>query len=163
MFVCGQLVMYGSHGVCKIVDIESRIVDRKKAEYLVLEPGDHPGARYLVPMHSPVAMAKLQRLLTKEELLQLLRSNETTANCWINEENQRKHRYRELINSGDRVAIIAMVRTLRKHKVEQIAAGRKFHLCDENFLKDALRLLSSEFTIVLEISASEVESYLDIT
>lgn len=153
--------MYGIHGVCTITDTEIRTVDRKKVEYFVLEPNEQPGARFFVPTHNQVALSKLRPLLTAEELETLLSSEDTHKDCWITDENQRKQKYRELINSGDRASLISMIRSLHKHKETQLAAGRKFHLCDENFLRDAQKLLSSEFSLVLGIPQTEVGAYIE--
>lgn len=53
-----------------------------------------------------------------------------------------------------------MVGCLYKHKEEQAALGRKFHLCDENFLRDARKLLDSEFAQILGIEPAQVAVYL---
>lgn len=161
MLQVGTQVVYGIHGVCCIIDVEVRRVDRKKVEYFVLEPRDQPGARFFVPMHNEVAISKLRPLLTKDELENLILSDITHQDCWVSDENQRKQRYRELINGGDRAALISMIRALHQHKEGQLAAGRKFHLCDENFLRDAEKLLSSEFSMVLGIARSEVGTYIE--
>lgn len=160
MFQVGDQVVYGIHGVCRIIEVEERTVDRKKIKYLALEPLDQPGARYFVPCENPAALAKLRHLISREDLEQLLSSDEIRENCWIVDENQRKQRYRELITSSDRVALLQMINSLHQHKKEQAAAGRKFHLCDENFLRDAERLLNAEFSLVLNIQPSQVESYI---
>ena len=48
-----------------------------------------------------------------------------------------------------------------KFKMEaQAAAGRKFHLCDENFLRDAEKLLSSEFALILGVAPNQVQDYI---
>lgn len=156
----GMQVVYGIHGVCSIIDVETRNVDRKKVEYFVLEPKEQPGARFYVPTHNQVAVSKMRPLLTPAELDALLTSEDTHKDCWVVDENQRKQKYRELINSGDRAALISMIRSLLKHKEDQLAAGRKFHLCDENFLRDAQKLLSSEFSMILGIPQTEVASYI---
>ncbi len=80
-------------------------------------------------------------------------------NAWIADESRRKLRYRELLNGSDRGAMISMVRTLHNHRTEQLAAGRKFHQCDENFLRDAEKLLNAEISIVLDIPQSDVGEY----
>jgi len=49
---------------------------------------------------------------------------------------------------------------LLEHKRQQIEAGRKFHQCDENFLRDAQKLLSDEFALVLGISKESVADYI---
>lgn len=161
MLQLGDRIVYGIHGVCCVVDIEQRIIDRKKADYYVLEPVDQPGAKFYVPTHNQIAVSKLRPLLTLQELEDLLQSPETYADIWIADENRRKQRYRELINSGDRASLICMIRSLHKHKEAQLAAGRKFHLCDENFLKDAQKLLTSEFSVVLNIPPSDVRAYIE--
>lgn len=160
MLQCGDRVVYGIHGVCNILDVEVRTVDRKKVEYFVLSPIDQPEARFYVPTQNPAALAKLRPLLSRKELEELLHSDVVDENTWISDENQRKQRYRELITSSDRNALINMVRALHNHKAQQLAQGRKFHLCDENFLRDAEKLLTSEFSLVLEIPQNEVGKYI---
>ena len=160
MLAEGQLVIYGIHGVCRITGVETRTVDRKRADYYVLSPLDQAGACFYIPTHNQIAVSKLRPLLTRQELETLIRSPEANQNTWIADENQRKMRYRELIGSGDRAALMCMVRTLLKHKDDQLAAGRKFHLCDENFLRDAQKLLSAEFSLVLQIPVDQVGAYL---
>ena len=160
MFQLQDQVVYGIHGVCSIVDKELRTVDRKKVEYYVLEPREQPGARFYIPTQNQAAVSKLRRLLSREELEALLQSDEVHCDCWIADENHRKQRYRELINSGDRAGILAMICTLHKHKDVQLASGRKFHLCDENFLRAAEKLLSSEFPVVLGMERADTISYI---
>ncbi len=160
MFQIGDRVVYGIHGICRILDQEERQVERKRIKYFALEPLDQPGTRYYVPAENPVALAKLRHIISREELEALLSSAEIRKYCWITDENQRKQRYRELIIGGDRSALLAMIHTLHQHKKEQVAAGRKFHLCDENFLRDAQKLLEAEFSLVLEIQPSEVGAYI---
>ena len=160
MLQVGSQIVYGIHGVCSIIDVEERKVDRKKVEYFVLEPREQPGARFYVPVHNTAALSKLRPLLTPEELEALLASEDAHRDYWIADENQRKQQYRELINGGDRAMLISMIRSLNQHKENQLAAGRKFHLCDENFLRDAQKLLRSEFSLVLGIPQAEVSDYI---
>lgn len=156
MYNVGQLVVYGGHGVCRVDGVVERTVDRKQVTYYVLKPLDHGQTEFYVPVHNPVALAKLRCLLTKQELVSLLRSEKSLENCWIPEENRRKQRYKELINSSDFASLVQMVNTLLIHRQQQLEAGKKFHLCDENFLRDAKRILDSEICVVLEIPAGEV-------
>ena len=160
VFRCGDLVLYGIHGVCRILDLEERRIDRKKIEYFVLEPLEQPGSRFYVPTQNEAAVSKLRPMLTKQQLEQLLHAERAVCDGWVADENQRKQLYRELINSGDRAALVRMVRALHLHKRQQIEAGKKVHLCDENFLRDAERLLASEFSLVLDIEQNAVAAYI---
>ena len=160
MYQIGDKVVYGVHGVCVVADLEQRVIDRKKRTYLALEPIGQDGSRYLVPTHNETAMAKLRPMLSAQELETLLRSDEVRKDGWIRDEAQRKNTYRELIGSGDRIRLMQMVHTLYRHRAEQSAAGKKVHLCDENFLRDAEKLLAGEFSIVLQMEQDQAKNYL---
>lgn len=160
MFRVGDLVVYGIHGVCRIADEEKRVVDRKRVSYLVLEPLGQQGSRYLVPTHNEAAMAKLKAMLSRQELEELLRSDHIRRDVWIADEGQRKQHYRELVSSGDREQLMEMLYTLYQHRSRQQAAGKKIHMCDDNFLRDAEKLLSSEVSIVMELTTEEARRYI---
>ncbi len=160
MFQLGDKVVYGIHGVCSVTATEEKVIDRKKLTYLVLEPEERDGSRYLVPTHNASAMAKLRPMLTPETLEELLRSEAVQSCQWIMDENQRKQTYRELIASGNREKLMGMVCALYRHRQSQTAAGRKCHLCDENFLRDAEKLLASETAVVLGLDAMQAKQYI---
>ena len=159
-FQRGDRVVYGVQGVCRIVDVECRKVDHKMVEYFVLAPCGQGDARYYVPMHNQIAVSKMRRLLTAGELEALLTSEEVKRDCWIPEEHQRRDRYRTLIAQGTCGELLGMIRCLHRQRQLQLEAGRKFHLCDENFLKDARRVVSNEVAQILEVSTAEAEEYL---
>ena len=102
MYEIGELVLYGIHGICTVTGIERMRFGKEKADYYVLEPSGQPGAKFYVPVANEAAVAKLRSLLSREELLELLHSEQVRNYPWIAEEGQRKLRFRELINSGDR-------------------------------------------------------------
>lgn len=160
MFQLGQQVVYGIHGICLLLDVEVKSIGRQKVEYFVLEPVNQPGTRYYIPMNNPAAMAKLSPLLSKPELDQLFEHLQSYDEVWISDENQRKQMYRSLINSTDRAKLISMVRALHIHKQMQADSGKKFHQCDDNFLRDAEKLLNAEVSAVLQVSPKEATEYI---
>ena len=160
MYQVGDRVVYGIHGVCRIVEEEVRVVDRKPVTYLALEPVGQRGSKYLVPTDNAAAMAKVRSMLSADALNSLLCSEVVRADSWIHDENQRKQTYRELIGSGDRVRLMQMVHTLYLHKDAQAAAGKKMHLCDDNFLRDAEKQLISEVSVVLDMEPDQAKQYL---
>ena len=160
MYQIGEQVVYGVHGVCRVVDQEERVIDRKRVVYLALEPVGQDGSRYLVPTHNAAAMGKVKAMLSQEEFSKLMDSEEVRADGWIRDENLRKQTYRELISSGDRVRLMQMVRTLYRHKAAQSAAGRKVHLCDDNFLRDAEKLLTGEVSVVMGMDPEQARQYI---
>ena len=160
MFEVGQWVMYGIHGVCRVAGTEKQLVNRKRSEFLVLEPLSKAESKFYLPLGNPTALAKLKPVLSEEELRALLNSPEIREERWIDEESRRKMYYKELITRGDRKEILQTIYALYRYKAAQIEAGKKFHLCDDNFLRDAERLLSSEISLVMNLSADEARDFL---
>lgn len=160
MFQQGQRFVYGVHGVCEIIGTEMQSISRKKVEYYVLKPVGQTEARFYVPMNNETALAKLYPLLTRQELDDILRNTGADAPIWISDENQRKQHYKEIIGSYDRAALICMVRYLYKYKQQQLSQGKKFHMCDENFLREAERMLGSEMSLVFGVPQNEVATYI---
>ena len=53
-----------------------------------------------------------------------------------------------------------LIHSLYRYKEAQFAAGKKFHQCDDNFLRDAEKLIISEISLVFQISKEEARDYL---
>ena len=160
MFAKDDFVIYGMHGVCRVIGTEKQIVNRKATEYLVLEPMAQTESRYFVPVANPVAMGKLNAVLSADALEELLASDLVREDVWIKEENLRKQHYRDLISGGNRVSVMQMVTSLYRYRDIQSASGRKFHQSDENFLRDAEKLLASEIALVMNLPQDEAREYL---
>ena len=145
MLQIGDLVVYGVHGVCKITEIQIQRMNRVTMEYFVLEPVNQGTGRFFVPSQNEVALSKLRPILTKNEICELLKDESLRRDCWIQDENKRKQQYKELIASGDRSALISMLHALNLHRTEQMNMGKKFHISDANFMKDAEKLFFPSF------------------
>jgi len=160
MYQTGDKVLYGMHGVCMIAAQEQRAMDGKQVTYLVLEPVGQSGSRFLVPTHNSAAMAKVRPVLSAESLEALLSSDIVREDAWVRDESQRKQLYRELISSCDRQRLAQMICSLYRFRAALTAAGKKFHMCDENFLRDAEKILAGEIASTLDISSTEALKYL---
>lgn len=160
MYSIGDRVVYSIHGICSVNHIEQRKVDKKMVSYYVLVPLGNDKTQYYVPVHNEAALAKMRPLVTKEYVTELLQQGSVFADCWIPEENLRKLKYKQITGSVDFEATLQMVCTLHRHRLQQLESGRKFHMCDENFLRDAQRLVESELSVVLDIPVTEVFPFL---
>lgn len=158
MYQVGTYVVYGIQGVCRVVGTETQRVNRVRTEFLVLEPLDKHEAKFYLPTGNPSALAKLKSVLTPEEATQLLESAGDDGGCWIPEESRRKQRYRELTSSGDRIALMQMLSALHRYRQVQLDEGRKFHQCDDNFLRDAERILCVEIALVLNMTFEDARA-----
>lgn len=160
MYQVGECVVYGPNGVCRIADTLVQTVNGNKTDFFVLEAVDRSGLRFFVPTNSPAALSKIRPVLKKEELIALLRSEKLHENCWENDEKNRKQLYRQLISGDDREALLQMIFSVYAHKQEVESLGRRLHLCDETFLRDAEKMINTEFSLVLGVSPDEVVEYI---
>ena len=160
MYQSGTYVIYGIQGVCRVIGTELQRVNRNEVEYLVLEPLEKAESRFLLPTGNPAAMAKLQKVLTRQEMTEILTSECIHEGIWIPDDGQRKQRYRELVAAGDRISLLQMLACIYRHKEEQLANGRKIHQCDDNFMRDSEKLLAMEVALVMEMSNEEARAYL---
>lgn len=161
MFVIGDIVVYGIHGVCTVIAEEMRTIDKKQVCYLVLEPVCSATSKFYIPTHNEKALSKLQKVLGKEQLLALLHSPQIRQDHWIEDENQRKQYYRELVNAPQREKLLQMVYSIQLSRKRMTQAGKRLHICDENFLKEAQKALSTEFSVVLGMPISQVLEFLE--
>lgn len=156
MYQIRQRVVYGACGVCRMAEQK----EEKGKQYLVLEPEGQDNSRYFVLLTNPAAMNKLRPMLTREEMENLLSFARKSGAAWISEENQRKQLYRELISGGDRQRLMGTVCSLYRYKASRAAEGKKCHICDDLFLKDAEKLLAGEISAVLGIEMEQAKQYL---
>lgn len=160
MFNVGDRVLYGIHGVCTIIGLESMRFGKSRGKYFCLQPLEQPDSRYYVPAENETAVAKLSPLMTKESIIELLHSENVRENNWIPDENQRKLRYRELLSGLDRAGLLNMIYCLHQYKEAQLQAGKKLHQCDDSFLRDAKKLMNSELCLVLDLEPAQVSAFI---
>lgn len=152
MFQVKDVIVYGSQGVCQITGTEEKRINGSKKLYYVLKPVEDKSATIFVPTDNELARKKMRRLLTKEEIHSLIAAMETEDALWIDNENARKERYREILAGADHRELIRMIKAVYAHKKEREAQGKRLHISDERFFKDAENILYSEFQYVLHIT-----------
>lgn len=156
MYNVGTTVIYKNEGVCKITEITERRFRDKNIEYYVLKPVHKDDSEIYVPKNNKELLGKMRKILSKEEILELIKTMPDEGNIWIADENERKEYYREILIRGDRTELVRLIKTLYLHKQNQKKTGKKLHIADEKFLKDAEHLLYDEFAFVLNISKDDV-------
>ncbi len=160
MFKVNDVVVYGSQGVCEIIGIDERKIDGVSRTYFVLKPKDDRGATCYIPTWNEKALAKMRKVMTKQEVDALIDSMPSKSPNWIANEKDRKESYKNILASRDQSAIISMVQALFSHKKEREAEGKRMHMSDELFLKDAEQLLYNEWQYILNVDKAGLMSYI---
>lgn len=161
MFKQGDIVSYGTTGVCKIDgEMENKVKGEIK-KYLVLKPVYQENSKVFVPMDNEELKDRMKPLLTAEEINELIENMQDDDTQWILNDNERAGIFKDAIKGGDREKLVKMVRVLYLHRKTQLEKGRKLHASDEHYLKDAEKLLFDEFALVLGIDPDEVVGFID--
>lgn len=160
MFEIHDVVVYGTQGVCQIVGIDKQKVDKTVKEFFVLKPKADKAATFYVPTWNEKALAKMRKVLSPEEVIALIDSMPGKTPTWIVNENERKETYKKILASGDHAAIVSMIQALYFHKKDREAEGKRLHMSDERFMKDAEQLLFNEWQYVLDMDKTELTTYI---
>lgn len=154
MFNINDTIMYGSQGVCRILDIREESFGGEPKLYYVLEPVYEGNSTIYCPVDSD--KISLRKLLTLPEIHELIQLMPDTEANWIENDQERKEKFNNIVKQGDHRELICLIKTLYFHRQAKIEAGRKPHAIDERLMKEAEHILYSEFAHVLQIQPDEV-------
>lgn len=160
MFNINDIVMYGLNGMCKITGIEEKNLTGTKKNYLVLTPLNGDNSTYFVPLDNKNLLEKIRKILSKDEINSLIDSMPKENAIWIENERDRKTCYKQILTDGDHSKLIRMIKAIYFKKTEREENGKKLHIADEYFLKEAQKRLYDEFRYVLNLSEEDVVSYI---
>ena len=109
-FKKGDTVIYGIHGVCTVVGIEAKKFMGKRSDYYVLAPTSDTRSTVFVPTDNELPVSKIKRIMKPSEIYELIRQMPTEENIWIESDAERKRRYAEILKSGDRLALVRLIK-----------------------------------------------------
>ena len=155
-FAAGDKVMYAAQGVCQVAGIETKDFGGRQVEYYVLKPLYAPNSTVYVPTGNPELTGKLRRLLPAQEILALIRSMPREPCDWIADDAARKEAFRQILAHGSHQELIRAVKAVYRHQQELQQKGRKLHMADERFFKEAEKILYDEFASVLGLQPEQV-------
>ncbi len=159
----GAYIVYRNAGVCQVTDIEEQCMDGENTIlYYKIKPIADANSTYFIPVAK--AAEKLRALLTREEITALIDTmplSETEGDLWSDNRRERKEMYAQIMKSDDHMAVLRLITSLYFRKRAVQAKGRRFSAMDENMMKNAETLMLQEFGFVLEMTESEVRSFID--
>lgn len=160
MFCANDTVHYAGSGVCRVQEIATMRFGRTREQYYVLKPLHQNTSVIYVPVKNEQLVAKMRPILSREQITALIDGIDGVEPAWDDDVNQRKQLFDELLRSGDCGDLIRLIKSLQQQRVRRQAEGKTLHVSDENFLREAQRLLYDEYAGVLGITPKEAEAQL---
>ncbi|MCH5300279.1 MAG: hypothetical protein J1E56_03090 [Ruminococcus sp.] len=161
MFGIGDVVVYGSQGVCKITAIDEKKFNREIKKYFVLKPVYDDRNTIFVPLDNPLLYSRLYSVLTEAEMTVLIDNIPNEELLWFENELERKAQYKKVMSEGNRNNVSRIIKTLRQHRSKQQQAGKKLHSSDEYVLKEAEKLLFDEIAFIFNLEPQNVVPFIE--
>ncbi len=159
MLQINDYIIYGTTDVCQMVGIRKEILNNGGVkEYYILKPLYEGNNTIYAPVDN--GRMKMRRILTIDEVYELVRTIPDGEAEWIDDDRLRKDEFSEILKNGDRSDLVQLIKTLHTKRKEQIANGKKFRSSDEIVMKAAEKLLYNEFALILGIKPDEVARYI---
>lgn len=162
MYKIGDKILYGAVGIMEIIDIESgELFGTEKNYYVLREVFTSSDSKTYVPCDNERLVMQMHPLKSKDEILSLLDLVSAAPEIeWETNNRLRSEQYRRIMESGDRLSFISMIKSVLKMGEARAKEGKKNYIADDTAMRRAVRLLSLEISLSLNISESEAESLL---
>lgn len=160
MYSVNDTVVYSPCGVCRIDEISEKDFSGEPKEYYVLRPVSDNRNTYYVPVENKNLTAQMRKLLTREQVDELISVMPDENYIWIEDENTRKEEYGKILREGNRHQLVKLIKTLYTCRENRREQKKKLRSADEHFLREAENMLYDEFAYVLGISRDEVVPFI---
>lgn len=160
MFSVGEVVVYRSHGVCKIVGKRKMQACEKVRPYYVLEPVFERDSVYYAPIGNKQVEEKMHHVLSVKEVHDIIQTMHTDDRLWIENDKERQREYKQILDEYDRYALAKFIKSLHLHQKELEEQGKNLYAADRQFLCDAQKSLYDEFAFVLDIDQEQVPTFI---
>ena len=161
MYQTGDLILYGSTGVCRVTDIISQKPGRAEPEkqYYVLEPLYQSGT-----ITTPVDNTKIftRPVITREEAMSLIDQIPTIEVQAYHNQNlqQLENHYKTEMENHDCLSLLRLTMSTYRKKVERESAKLKFGAVDRRYMERAENLLYGELAVALDIHKDSVQDFI---
>ena len=160
MFQPGDFVVYGSSGVCRVIQVgalEGKSSDPTR-QYYTLQPV-FESERIYTPVDSGVFM---RPAMTKEQAQAFIRQIPSIGEDLCTERNPATLRihYEASLQSHQCEELVRLIKGIRHKCRETEKKGRKMGQVDQRYRKKAEGLLHGELAIALGIPLDQVERYI---
>ncbi|MEG0277419.1 MAG: CarD family transcriptional regulator [Coprobacillus sp.] len=160
MFKQGDIVLYGSEGVCMIDEVMTRKFKDQLLEYFILKSVYNPSSKIFIPTQNEDLMSRMKDIMSKDEIYQLIAHINEEELIWIDHDNSRKEKYKEIMRNGQRNELVSLIKTLSLRNKELKLNGKKLNAMDDQFFRDAQKLLNGEIAYVFNIQQDEVGPFI---
>lgn len=161
MFQPGDMIVYGTNGVCEVVEITTLNMSGVPADkqYYVLRPWYHPEHKVFTPVDNTKVV--MRPVMSREEAMDLIHEIPTIPLLTIEYERLREECYKSALRGGNCRSMVSLIKALYTRSRQREQEGRKATATDSRYFNMAEDNLHSELAISLGIPKEEVGAFID--
>lgn len=160
VFNIGELIIYGTTGVCKVTDIGCLKAPGipKDRIYYTLEPCRSTGSKIFTPVDNEKVI--MRNVIDSEEAIALIDEMQDAGNLWVMDEKRREFNYKEAVRKCDCRELVKIIKAIYLRKQSRIAEGKKVTAVDEKYFHIAEDNLYEELAVSLEMDRDEIREFI---
>lgn len=157
MFVKGDYIVYGSTGVCEVLDVTTMDMSGVPEDklYYILRPCSKKGSEIFTPVDNKRTI--MRNLISKKDAENLVQNISKLEEFKIPNEKFREDRYKECVRGCSCQEMMMLVKTLVQRKRERMGQGKNFPATDEKYLRIAEENLYSELAMSLGQEKAKIQ------
>lgn len=157
----GTKVIYGTNGVCIIVDYrEEDFGGGKKMYYILRRAAQKTSEDIFVPEDNDLLMNKMKVMLSEKEVYDIINCIPGEKSLWIDDNRVRSVEFDKILSNGDRKQLMRLIKSIYEKKQSLSQQGKKLGISDERTMRTAERILYEEFAEVLNIEQEDVVPFI---
>ncbi len=159
MFQAGDVIVCGTHGVCrveKVGPLSSAVADRDRL-YYTLKPLYERGSVVFTPVDNEKMV--IRPVISREEALRLIDGIRDAEALGIEDERKREENYKTALKSCRAEELVKMIKTINARKRSRAARGKKATDADSRYVKLAEDYLYGELALSLDLERDQVKAF----
>jgi len=159
MYNVGDLIIYSTHGLCKIEDICEKSFGNATRTYYVMHPIEDTKLTISIP--KAIGEKNMQSLMEKAEAQKVLQSFQRAGILWVEDARERHKKYSGIVKTGERKDISQVANTLMRKEDEVRRNKQKMSEQDRKMLESIQTILFQELAVSLDKSFEEISEEVD--
>ena len=156
MYKIDDLVLYSTHGICKVSDITEKDFSNEIKSYYELRPLKD----LKLQIHIPVGSTKIQMfdLINEKEALTLIESFKFAQKISFEKNYFLSPHYNKMIADADRTKAVSTIYSLLLRKEQVTKDGKKLPIQESKALINLQSILYNGIALALKKSFEEIET-----
>ena len=155
----GDLVLYGTHGICDVTDVTTVDIpgiDKDRLYYILNARSNN--CKIYVAVDGD--LSKMRKLISKEEAKALVSKIGEIEPLKLEDEKKPDAEYKEVLQKYDCVELLKLIKCIYSRRKKRLDEGKKVTAADDKYMHLAEDMLYQELGVVLDIPKDQVLDYI---